>query len=108
MIPVYYEGSDLADLSVVWLDTAGVLIDFSDPGYTFEVKIAPFGTTVASFTKASNISGHATPPNITVAWNTVGELNTLPAGHYIIQIKASIAGKDRFMQERFEVLPALT
>lgn len=109
MKPVeYFVGSDLPDLSITWIDSRGQIIDFT--GHTFEFKIAPYNTIATSFTKVSGIAGAATAPNIVVSWATVGELNTLAAGDYTIEITATRIsdGKQRKMQSRITVKAALT
>lgn len=92
----YTQGADLPDLSLTWYDTNGALIDFSS-GYSFTVKVAPLGSTTASFTKTTNITGSASAPNLVVAWGT-SEIGNLGVGTYDVQVQAHRAAdsKDRF------------
>lgn len=90
----YVTGSDLPDLAVSWYDSNGNLIDFST-GYTYQVKVAPVNSLVASFTKTTNITGAATAPNLTISWSTSGELNSLSEGTYEVQIQATRTSDSR-------------
>lgn len=105
---VYTAGADLPDLALTWRDSAGALIDFSS-GWTFELKVGLPGA-AAALTKTSGITGAATDPNITIAWATSGELNTLPAGSYVAQLRAQRTSdsKHRFMTFVIRVRPAVT
>jgi hypothetical protein len=87
VIPEYVVGSDLPDLAITWRDSAGALIDYSS-GYTFSLRVGHAGS-AASLTKSAGISGAASAPNVTVAWATTGELNTLPIGAYDAQLVAT-------------------
>lgn len=108
MSATYRQGSDLPEYSAEWYDGNGDLIDFST-GYTFQAKIGNPGS-AALITKTTSITGAATAPNITVAWATTGELNTLDPGTYTLQIKATRASdsKDRFLTDDITILPAIT
>lgn len=103
----YAQGSDLPDLGLVWRDTAGHLIDFSD-GWTFEAKVGRLGET-AQFSKTSGISGAATSPNVIIEWATSGELNTLPPGTYTLQLAAtrSADARTRLYQTRIRIKKAI-
>jgi hypothetical protein len=103
----YVQGSDLPDLGLTWLDTNGSVIDFSI-GWTFELKIGEPGV-VALVTKTSSIVGAATSPNVTIAWLTTGELNTLAPGDWRAQLKATRTadGKQRLMVFFLDVNPAI-
>ena len=107
MTAQYVAGAELADLEVTWTDSDGTIIDFSS-GYTFSLKVGAAGQT-ASFTKTTTITGAATAPNLTVAWATSGELNSLTAGGYTLQITATRTSdsKTRIMQGRLDVLAAV-
>ena len=72
-------------------------IDFSNVGYTFEVKLInrADGTTVA-LTKTAGITGAATSPNITIAWSA-GELN-IAAAAYKLHLTATLSGADRMFR----------
>lgn len=106
--PSYVIGAELGDLGISWYDTNGALIDFSS-GYTFTVKVGVRGE-AALFTKTTGISGAATAPNVTVAWATSGELNSLASGSYALQVAArqTSSGKDRIQQGRINILKAVT
>lgn len=100
--PTYVQGSDLPDLAWTWKDSSSNLIDFSS-GYTFVLKVGQPGT-AASFTKSTGISGAATAPNVTIAWATSGELNTLAAGRYIADLIATRSSDSKARTLRF-ILP---
>lgn len=104
----YIQGSDLPDAAIRWEDSTGTLIDYST-GYTFELKIGSPGTT-ALLTKSTGITGAATDPNITVAWATTGELNTLAVGTHSAQLKATRTAdsKHRFLPFEIRIDPAIT
>lgn len=91
----YYQGSDLPDLALTWLDRNDAVIDFST-GWTFTLKVGRPGET-ALITKSSNIFGAPVAPNVTVSWATTGELNTIAAGEYLALLTAirSADGKQR-------------
>lgn len=92
----YVVGSELPDLTLEWYDRSGALIDFSS-GWTFQVKVAPVGSTTASFTKTTGITGAATAPNVIIGW-VAADLGALTAGSYEVQVKATrnSDSKDRF------------
>lgn len=103
----YIEGADLPDLAITWYDANNLLVDFS-AGYTFELKIGQPGKP-ALVTKTTGIGGFATAPNVVIAWNTTGELNSLPADTYTAQLKATRVadGKNRPMMFEFIVSRAV-
>lgn len=78
--PPYIEGADLPDLTLTWKDENDAVINFST-GWTFVLKVGQPGS-AALFTKSTGIVGAATAPNVTIAWATTGELNTLSPGTY--------------------------
>lgn len=100
-IPIYTVGDDLPDLTVEWLNTAGAVIDFSS-GYTFSLKIGTPGT-VATITKTTGITGAATSPNVTIAWATTGELNTLAKGVYDADLIATRTSDSKRRSRRFQI-----
>lgn len=86
-MPSYIQGADLPDLTFEWRDRNGTLIDFST-GHTFVLKLGTPGA-AATLTKSTGITGAATVPNVTVAWATSGELNTLTPGVYTLDLIAT-------------------
>lgn len=100
--PPYVQGADLPDLAFDWKDSAGALINFSS-GWTFALRVGQPGA-AATLTKSTGITGASTSPNITVAWATSGELNTLPAGTYIGDLIATRTSDSKQRILRF-VLP---
>jgi hypothetical protein len=108
-LPVsYIQGADLPDLTFAWRDSSGTLIDFSS-GYTFVLKVGTPGS-AADVTKSTSITGAATSPNVTVAWATSAELNTLAVGVYTLQLIATRTSdsKQRFLEDRLTVRPAIS
>lgn len=106
--PTYIKGAELADLAVTWQDSDGDVIDFST-GWTFSVKVGQPGE-AAAFTKTTNITAAAAAPNVTVAWSTTNELNSLDPGGYAVQITAtrSADSKTRIMQTSILIRAAIT
>jgi hypothetical protein len=88
----YHKNSERPAFELTWYDDDGSLIDFSDGGYTFSLKIGTPGT-AAVLTKTAGIVGAATAPNVTVSWSA-GELN-LSGSAYTWQLTATLAGLDR-------------
>lgn len=108
----YYVGSDLPDTQITLKNGDGTYPDFSS-GYTFQVKVAPAGSTSASFTKTTSISGAAgstTVANVSVSWATSGELNTLTAGYYTLQLQVTRTSDSRQWIEQFplEIVSAVS
>lgn len=103
----YTAGADLPDLALTWRDASGANIDLT--GYTLQLKLGQPGAP-ATLTKTSGITGAATDPNVTIAWSTIGELNTLPIGAYIGQLRAerTADAKHRFMTFVLVVHAAIT
>lgn len=106
--PPYIQGADLPDLTIEWTTNTGAIIDFSS-GYTFELKIGSPGS-AATLTKTTGITGAATLPNVTIAWATSGELNTLPPDSYIADLIATRTSDSKQRKRRFNitVYPAIT
>lgn len=100
----YVQGSDLPDLAITWKDGSGTIINYSS-GYTFVLKVGSPGS-AATLTKSTGITGAAAAPNVTVAWATTGELNTLPAGSYTADLIATRTSDSKQRVFRF-VLPVL-
>lgn len=78
-------------------------IDVSS-GYTFALKIGRVGT-AALLTKASGLTGGN--GQVTVTW-TAGELATIPAGIYTVQLVATTGGLDRVYETTMRVDGVIT
>lgn len=104
----YYLGDELGDAELTWNDSDGTLINFAS-GWTFSVKVGTPGS-AASFTKTTTITGASTAPNVTIAWATTGELNSLTAGGYTLQVVATqtSGSKTRTLQVPLAMLPVVT
>lgn len=87
----YLQTQEYPNVQLTWNDSTGAPINFST-GYTFTVQLAADG--VAKKTVTSGITGAATSPNITIAWN-VGDLNITPGTYDLILTARDGAGKDR-------------
>jgi hypothetical protein len=107
-MPEYIQGADIPDLAITWLDNAGTVIDYSS-GYTFSLKLGQPGQ-AAAMTKSTGITGAATAPNVTVAWATSNELNTLDPGTYTLDLIAtrSSDSKQRIMRRELRIKPSMT
>jgi hypothetical protein len=81
----YIQGADLPDLTINWV-VGGVLLDMT--GHTFVLRLGTPGDP-AVLEKTTGITGAATSPNVTIAWATTGELNTLAAGFYQAHLVAT-------------------
>lgn len=108
----YYVGSDLPDTQVTLRNGDGTYPDFSS-GYTFQVKVAPTSGSAATFTKTTSITGAAgssTVANVSVSWATSGELNSLTAGYYVLQLQVTRTSDSRQWIEQFpiEIASAVT
>lgn len=108
----YYATAERPDLRFWLLDDTGALVNLSS-GYTFEFKIGSPGT-AAVFTKSTGITGAAGSgsepdgtPNLVVTF-TAGELDAVPTGTYMWQIKATSGGLDRFYQGMFSLGSVIT
>jgi hypothetical protein len=104
----YVQGADLPDLALEWLDGAGSVVDFSS-GWTFVLKLGTPGQ-AADVTKNTGITGAATSPNVTIAWATSNELNTLGPGVYSLHLTATrvVDSKQRVLEGSLTVKPAIT
>ena len=104
----YIQGSDLPDTAIRWEDSTGTLINYST-GYTFELKVGTPGD-AALLTKSTGITGASTDPNVTLAWATSGELNTLAVGIYSAQLKATrgVDSKQRYLPFEIRIDPAIS
>lgn len=105
MAIIYYEGAELPDVEITWLDPDGNVINFAS-GYTFAVRIGIAGES-AQVTKTSGINGAAAAPNITISWDA-GELDALNPGEYDLDIIATDgSGKDRIQSTTLTILAAV-
>jgi hypothetical protein len=89
----YYLGSEDPTYPTTWTNSDGVVIDFSAPGWSFELRLGHPGRD-AVLTKTSGIAGAATAPNITVTWATT-DLDDIDPGTYLLQIFPTLAGRTR-------------
>jgi len=103
----YIQGSDLGDAALTVKEN-GTVLDLST-GHTFALKVGTPGS-AALLTKSTGITGAATSPNVTIAWATTGELNTLPPGIYDADliITRTADSKDRKRRFQLRVDPAIT
>lgn len=112
MLKPYVLGQELAYWwAAIVYNNGSVLVvdeDFST-GWTFQVKVAPAGTynsAVGGFTKTTGIVGGT--GGVTVQWATSGELNSLTAGLYDVELRArNAANADLMVRDRLQVLPAI-
>lgn len=102
--PPYIQGADLPDLALKWYDGNGAVRDFSS-GWTFVVKVGQPGST-AQFTKSTGITGASSLPNVTIAWATSNELNTVATGSWILDIIATRTSDSKQLIGRV-VLPVI-
>jgi hypothetical protein len=100
----YIAGAEDPSLSVTWTAHDGTLIDFST-GWTFVLKLYKTGVTPL-ITKTTGITGAATDPNVVIVWAT-NQLDIAP-GAYRLEIKATKAGRDRYLRSQLVVLPRST
>ena len=108
----YHRTAERPDVELWLLSRSGALIDFST-GYTFVFKLGSPGS-AAVFTKSSGITGAAGSgteasgtPNVTVSF-TAGELDSLTAGTYGWQIRATTGSLDRIYQGMFTLNDVIT
>lgn len=106
--PAYIQGSDLPDLTITWRDSTGAILQYGS-GHTFELKLGTPGS-AAVITKTTGITGANTDPNVTIAWATSGELNTLTPGVYTADLTATRTSDSKQRKLRFQlpVYPAIT
>lgn len=104
----YTQGAELPDLTIEWRDSAGALINFAS-GWTFVLKVGTPGS-AADLSKSTGITGASTAPNVTVAWATSGELNTLTPASYPAQLIATRTSdsKDRVLEFNLVVNKKIT
>ena len=85
----YLQGSLEPDCSLFTTDDQGALYDFSS-GWTLTAEVGKQGQ-AATFTE-TGVTGAAgsgtTTPNAVIVW-TAGNLDTLPAGDYLLELVAT-------------------
>lgn len=108
----YYRSAELPALQVWWYDDDNNLINFAAAS-GWELKIGQPGS-AALLTKTSGITGSAgtgTPgngtANVAVEWSA-GELATLTAGTYVLQLTATVGGGQRVLQAVIDVRDVIT
>lgn len=103
----YIQGADLPDLAIEWRDSDGEIIDYSS-GHTFSLRVGNPGS-AATVSKTNGFTGAAVSPNITVSWETSGELNTITPGTYDADLIAtrSSDSKQRILRFALTVRPAV-
>ena len=108
----YIAGSDAPELRLTFQNGDGTYPDFTT-GYSFELKIAAFGSTTALVNKTTGLTGaagSATAPNLIVTWATTNELNTLTPGFYVLQATAKRTSDNAEWHEQWdlEIRPKVT
>lgn len=108
----YHSTAERPVLELWLLDDDGTLIDFSNVGYTFSLKVGQPGAT-ALLTKSSGITGAAGAgveptgtPNVVVTWSA-GEL-ALTVGAHVAQLTATLSSLDRVFQFPFQITDVIT
>jgi hypothetical protein len=98
----YVQGAELPTLGW-WLYDGTDLADVAS-GWTFQLKVFAIGASTSDLTKTTSITGQAgtgtgrgadDTPNVVIAWATSGELNTLTAGQYRVQLAATRTSDSR-------------
>jgi len=89
----YWQGQELPDYRVGWLDGDGNPISFVS-GWTFTFTLSQSG--VVAYSQTSGITGAAAVPNVTVVF-PAGWNDALPAGVYDARLRArqTSGSKDR-------------
>jgi hypothetical protein len=106
------QGAELPSLQLDWYDGTGAPLQLAS-GYTFTVKLAstPGGTSVIT-PKTTGITGSNTLPSVSIDWATTGELSTLAAGTYYVDVQARRVAdsKDRFFPTQIILIidPSIT
>lgn len=93
-------GEELDDIELTWTDAEGGLRPFLT-GWTFEFKIGLVGS-AANVTKSTGITGANTAPNIIIAL-AANDLDAIPAGEYIGQVKAHRTADNKDLITQFPV-----
>lgn len=106
----YYKTAERPDIHMWVLDDDGNLVDLT--GHTFAFKIGIRGQ-AAVLTKTTGITGTAGTgsepsgtPNATIAF-TAGELDSVTAGRYHWQLRATTTGLDRVYQGDIELIDVI-
>lgn len=95
----YIQGADLPDLGFELRDEDGNLLQLAS-GHTFELKVGQPGS-AATLMKTTGITGANTAPNVTVAWATSGELNTITPGFYYLDLTVTRTSDSKHRKFRF-------
>lgn len=95
----YIQGADLPDLGFELRDEDGNLLQLAS-GHTFELKAGQPGQ-AAALAKVTGITGANTAPNVTVAWATSGELNSITPGFYFIDLVVTRSSDSKQRKFRF-------
>lgn len=99
----YVEGANLGDIVITWIDTNGDLRDFSS-GWTITAIVYPWNGLTRSFAKLTGVTGGGAEPNVTIVWSVSGEVKTLTAGVYKIEVVATDgAGKVAKMEGLIQI-----
>jgi hypothetical protein len=103
----YIRGALLPDAALTLLDYDDSVLPLAT-GYTFTLRVyaqTDYAFTDDLFTKTGGLNGADTAPNLTIVWATAGELSTLAAGMYVIQLDVVSASKPRKYQMSLLVRP---
>lgn len=107
----YYRTAELPSIRLWLRDDNKNLVDLTSASFVF--KVGNPGS-AAIFTKSSGITGAAGSgveptgtPNVTIAFSA-GEWDSVAVGPAAWQIKATIAGQDRFWQGPFHLYDVIT
>ena len=105
----YIQGADLPDLALTLTDSAGNVLALSSVAHSFALKVGTPGS-AAVLTKTTGFTAADTAPNLTVAWATSGELNTLTPDAYTMDVIATRTSDSKNRPFRFTLIiaPAIT
>jgi hypothetical protein len=98
----YEIGEELDDIEITWTDAVGEVRDFA-AGWTFEFKIGLVGS-AANVTKITDIVGSDGPqgPNVVISFDA-NDLDTIPAGEYVGQLRARRTADSKDLITQFPV-----
>lgn len=102
--PVYERivGALLPDTQFPWWEGTA-LVDFSI-AHTFKLECTPWAGGADSFAaKTTGFTGAATAPNLVVAWAT-GDIGSLPAGSYKVEITATRTSDSKPRKRQFKLV----